>query len=266
MSTPAYTIRVSSGLFEKTCEYAIHENNRSSMKVNGCWYPEYVKLINSFEHVNNELIPNAARINNNPKKSSAPYFSCNFKCKIKTCTCKYQLTLKENTNDLFLNFKGIRTGNHDHSNNNNKQIRGDERKIIANVVNSEFNGSSKAFCDTMIGRGVKDVPDVQVIRKIVSEQLNENVVSTCWITNLISAADMSKSIIKGRQINGSIQTLEIFPDLTINIHTEKQLKAIDRVLPYNRVVHIDATGSLVKVDTKMRPYGQILNYVMLLKD
>ena len=49
MSTPAYTIRVSSGLFEKTCEYAIHENNRSSMKVNGCWYPEYVKLINSLK-------------------------------------------------------------------------------------------------------------------------------------------------------------------------------------------------------------------------
>ena len=100
----------------------------------------------------------------------------------------------------------------------------------------------------------------------MSEELNENVVSTCWITNLLSAADMAKSVIKGKHIDGSLQSFQIFPDLFINMHTERQIKAINSVNQENRVIHIDATGGLVKVDKKMRDYGQILNYVMLLKD
>ena len=83
--------------------------------------------------------------------------------------------------------------------------------------------------------GVKNVPDQQIIRKIVSEELNENVVSTCWITNLLSAADMAKSVIKGKHIDGSLQSFQIFPDLFINMHTERQIKAINSVNQENRV-------------------------------
>ena len=34
----------------------------------------------------------------------------------------------------------------------------------------------------------------------------------------------------------------------------------------HRMLHIDATGGLVKIDKQMRDYGQILNYGFLLKD
>jgi hypothetical protein len=34
----------------------------------------------------------------------------------------------------------------------------------------------------------------------------------------------------------------------------------------NRILHVDASGGLVKIDKSQRDYGQILNYVFLLKD
>ena len=118
----------------------MQEDNRKSFKVTGRWYPEYVKLINSTEQTNYDLAPTAARVNLNPTKASVPYFSSNLVCKIKTCKCKYQMILPQKTDEPFLTFKVTKNGDHEHS-TEKKQVRGIERKIIAEKVRSEFNGT-----------------------------------------------------------------------------------------------------------------------------
>ena len=64
------------------------------------------------------------------------------------------------------------------------------------------------------------------IRKIVSEEINENMVSTCFITNLMAVSDMAATTIKGKHINGIVQELCITPYFYMNLHSEKQIKAI----------------------------------------
>ena len=50
------------------------------------------------------------------------------------------------------------------------------------------------------------------------------------------------------------------------LQTEKQLRALRKILVNRRMCEVDATGKLVKVDRYMRQLKQILNYVMLVKD
>jgi hypothetical protein len=50
------------------------------------------------------------------------------------------------------------------------------------------------------------------------------------------------------------------------LQTEKQLKAIKQILPENRIIHVDSTGELINIPNNMKPYSQIMNYVMLVKD
>ena len=50
------------------------------------------------------------------------------------------------------------------------------------------------------------------------------------------------------------------------LQTEKQLKAIKQILPENRIIHVDSTVELINIPNYMKPYSQIMNYVMLVKD
>ena len=50
------------------------------------------------------------------------------------------------------------------------------------------------------------------------------------------------------------------------LQTEKQLKSVHQVTPNKRICHVDATGSLVRIEKSHRKFNQLLNYVMLLKD
>lgn len=50
------------------------------------------------------------------------------------------------------------------------------------------------------------------------------------------------------------------------LQTEKQLRALQKIPANQRMLEVDATGCLVKIEKYMRPFKQILNYVMLAKD
>ena len=49
------------------------------------------------------------------------------------------------------------------------------------------------------------------------------------------------------------------------LQSEKQLECINKIYPKNRILHVDATGGLVKITKNMRDYPQLLNYVLLMK-
>ena len=64
------------------------------------------------------------------------------------------------------------------------------------------------------GAGVKDVPKEATIRKAVSQYLNKEMVSSCWITNTLSAVDSGENLIRGRNqngkhINGYVQKFDV---------------------------------------------------------
>ena len=211
----SYEITISQDVFSKTLEFAVPAKNRLSMDLRGSWYHDFVKMICTTEFHAYDIRPTAGRLNHNSKRYvllllyfhyyfiilliidryskriNTPYFTSNFACK-SGCPCKYQIVLDKLTDEAFLKLQVKRTGEHDHtsikSTKPTKHVRGAERAEIANIVKSEFNGSSKAFCDTMKGRGISNVPDKDIVREIVSEQFNESVVSTSWITNILSAA------------------------------------------------------------------------------
>ena len=60
-----------------------------------------------------------------------------------------------------------------------------------------------------------------------------------------------ESNIKGTLLNGYIQTVSRCP-IVIHMHTEEQILLIRKLLPNNLILHLDATGSVVR--KKMSTY------------
>ena len=50
------------------------------------------------------------------------------------------------------------------------------------------------------------------------------------------------------------------------LFTEEQLKAIRRVHPDHRMVHVDASGGIVHIQKQQREFNRIQNHVVLLKN
>ena len=88
--------------------------------------------------------------------------------------------------------------------------------IIKHVFNI-FNGCAAAFLDKERANIIKTgdiqsnnlMPTVEVIRKIVIEQLNMEIVSTSWITNVKHASDTAVKTLKGKNLNGYVQSFEV---------------------------------------------------------
>ena len=74
----------------------------------------------------------------------------------------------------------------------------------------------------------KDIPSEEVIRKMISEHIQDThtefpiIGSSGFIASLLAAADGLKSGIVSQHIHGYVQELSIYPDLHINLHSEKQ--------------------------------------------
>ena len=88
------------------------------------------------------------------------------------------------------------------------QIRGEDRVEVAEEILLRFKGSSKAYVDEK--RSTHNVNLSQdVVRKVVSEYMNGEMVSTCWIANMLHAIDMAEATIIGKKINGFVQKFEV---------------------------------------------------------
>ena len=159
------------------------------------------------------------RINCEPKRRGASYFARN--AKFKLCKSTYSFTIPiEPCNEapFKVNIQVTRTHQHQHDPiAKSKQIRGEERRIVANRVLLEQNGWASAYLDSERANNIKSdnikrncfLPTAEVIRKIVSEQINSEIVSTSWITNVQHASDMAAKILKGSKLNGYVLSVEV---------------------------------------------------------
>ena len=70
----------------------------------------------------------------------------------------------------------------------------------------QFNGPCKNYVDAMQGAGIVDVPSANSVCKMVSEFMNEEMVSSCWITNTHMSIDASENLIR-RKVMCNVLTL-----------------------------------------------------------
>ena len=75
-----------------------------------------------------------------------------------------------------------------------KQLRGEERRQLAIDVISQTNGQAEAFnsnreANDLINNEKSNVFSNDQVKKAVSEYLNEEMISTSWITNVHHVSD-----------------------------------------------------------------------------
>jgi len=206
----------------------------------------------------------SGRLNPEARRTNVKWFSSTFDCR--DFDCKYKIYLNKLSEENFQSFQVVKTGEHKHSFKQSTQLRGDEREQLVTLCKTDYKISAETCLVSLKARCVSYLPNEEALRKAKSEINTMDNVSTCWITNLIAAAEMGKSTIKGKHLNGSIRRMDLFPNFILHIHTEQTIKCIEHIKEHVRFLHIDATGSLTRIDKTMAEYGQILNYGFLLKD
>jgi hypothetical protein len=76
--------------------------------------------------------------------------------------------------------------------------------------------------------------------------------------------------IKSKKMHGFIQNIERDKYFEISMYTEKQFECLNKTPYEDRILHIDATGGLVKVSNKFTDqhvnYKRILNYFFLVRN
>ncbi|CAF1060058.1 unnamed protein product, partial [Brachionus calyciflorus] len=243
----------------------------------GCrWADSFEQYIKNYEKIDIKLKGNIARYYPGNKRSDANFFNGNASCKYPGCQVKYLFSVSakpQNDNTAFIPIKVIRKNPHLHQTNKDDrplQIRGDERTETAKDVILNFGGSASAYINNLAANGLENLPTEQVIRNAVCEYNRKDLPSTCWLTNLLYSADQADQTFQSKKkiggLNGYVQHIEIHKDFSLTLHHENQLKLIKSIPPDRRILHIDASGGLVKIKKDHHDYGQILNYCMILKD
>ena len=121
------------------------------------------------------------------------------------------------------------------------------------------------------GVPIESLPTLDTLRKILSEYLTKNDIPGHWYDQVMAVACSYRTILSSEHgLAGYVQNFEGCNGLEISCYCEKQFECLART-PFNdRVLHIDATGSIVTINNKSKQqyasYKRILNYFLLLKN
>jgi hypothetical protein len=295
MTSNNYEIHIQKAAFEKLVAEARTETSQGagetirvkSKKLTGTWIEVFKKEMNEYEEMDFKLKGSIGRIFEEKRKATTSYFNASAVCNETTdCKVSYKLVIEkkqeQDTDEAPSNrlmIKITRTNDHQHQQPKKQQLRGEERNEVVLRCLSEANGSASDFVDKIISTQVmagEALPDLlkekssalkDAIRKAMHEYMNQEMVSTCWITNVNFIADSLKVSMPGPKMSGYVQRFQVAPDFVLGLQCEKQLHAIHRVPEEHRVVHVDSTGGLVKITQSMNDqYSDIMNYVFMLKN
>jgi hypothetical protein len=201
-------------------------------------------------------------------KKNTPYLTWNADCK--NCKVKYKFYIKQNpkTNDclpVYINIQCWRNSEHNHQAIiEKKQLRGEDReKIVDDILIA--GGSAYDYYTKQIAID-ENPPSINVLHKALSQRKNKNVISTNWIFNILHSSIAYEKSLKGEKLHGYIQQLSIFKEFNMILHSETQLLCLKNIPYQHRVIHIDATGQLVRIPRHDASYKRLLNYFILLKD
>jgi hypothetical protein len=132
------------------------------------------------------------------------------------------MTINERPNTeskSFVEVQVTRIGEHEHAIFKKPALRGEKRVEVAKECISLSNGSASAYVDGIVGEcmlaGEPIKPNVSTdaykatVRKAVFEMHNEQMVSSCWITNVQYVADTSRALLDGKKLKGYVQRFDV---------------------------------------------------------
>ncbi|CAF1113260.1 unnamed protein product [Brachionus calyciflorus] len=150
------------------------------------------------------------------------------------------------------------------------QITGDERIKIAEEIILHHNGSASAY---VLYKKSKNEPvaEVDVYKKIISQFKDTDKISMDWYSNTIAASTACEGFLQSKKLNGYVQNLTTFPSFSMFCYIFKQMECIKATSYKKRILHVDATGSLVKIPLRYTKnqgteFNRILNYFCILKN
>lgn len=173
-------------------------------------------------------------------------------CECKVCKIGYNIKLNYKPGENDEHAVAIVTRNKDHKEEHHSKvprprITGEEREKVATEVILRDNGSAKNYNESMAGSGNTNLSSDAAIRKVVSEFVNREMVSTNWITNIMHTAEMSREDSCNKNIKGYVQRANLMPDFTMTLELEESYRAYGLIPANQRLMHLDASGKLVSI-------------------
>ena len=117
----------------------------------------------------------------------------------------------------------------------------------------------------------QNIFSLDIYRKALSEFKNDVYLNIDWQANLSTTMASYKSAIDSGKLKGYIQNFEKDGQVQITIFSELQLDCLNKTPYCDRILHVDATGSQVKIkkqhirQDELCCYNRILNYYLLVK-
>ena len=129
-----------------------------------------------------------------------------------------------------------------------QQIRGSQRKDVAKDIIIQSNGSLNDYYLRQLSQN-KPVASEEVYRKLLSEYHNNlseasnNKESGLykWFDSLCATSDSFESSVKGKKLNGFIQSIKTHKEFNMFLYTEKQFECIRHIPKNARILHFNAT-------------------------
>lgn len=207
----AYQISLARVVFEK-----LIEDTKSDAKIPDClnlfgveWIKPIQKAVSESENIAISLSVDRSRLYPKPKKANTSYLTVHAQCSYCRTSGKnaYKMVVQTKPSGDLVIFNVFRR--HEHNHKEKHQIRGDERKVCVSQVKQTANGSAVNFINKCEGAGMEIVPNAVTLRKMISEEMNNSMVSTNWMVNMQYVRDTCKELIKGRVFDGYVQSTEL---------------------------------------------------------
>ena len=116
------------------------------------------------------------------------------------------------------------------------------------VSQIHFKGSAKRYRLSLINNRApaRKIRSLATYRRAIHEFKNESIIGGEWQTAMSTAIAAFNASVKASKILGCVQHFEKDGHLQISCFSDKQLECLYKT-PYDkRILHVDATGSLVK--------------------
>ena len=183
----------------------------ASKFVGNNWIKCFEEAISEHEEQETNLRVNTNRVYLDKRRVNTAFITINAFCN-KCNKNAYSIKVNEDPRQTSANLVNVditRKQEHKHDLDKKTRITKDERVQVYEEVKLNFNGSAKNYVDALKGCGSTQNPTYAVVRQILSEQKNLDMISTDWITNILAATDAADNFVQGNKVFGYVQTLDV---------------------------------------------------------
>ena len=199
------------------------------------------------------------RINNDSKFRNSPFLLAQAVCKFKNCM-KFSLWIAETPNfegfdslTVNINAHGFLSDEHfDHKTAYSRKISGEQREnlgreiLSSSAINYHYDLFKKSNNLESAQHGnMSQLHSQSILRKIKSQHLAKKRFDNDMWQDIVITKKTYDSAIKEKVIDGCMQLISRYP-IIIHMYTEEQILVLKSIAKSNLILHLDATGSVVR--------------------